>query len=77
MSDSEKENIVENISNFIPYGTDPEKDKMVKSDDWEDRLEMAEQGYGLDILVNDKDYDVQEAVKNYLTSHNLTLDKFQ
>ena len=41
------------------------------------RRVVARQGYGLDILVNDKDYDVQEAVKNYLTSHNLTLDKFQ
>ena len=47
---------------FIPYGTDPKKDKMVKSDDWEDRLKMAEEGYGLDILINDKRWVVREAV---------------
>ena len=47
---------------FIPYGTDPKKDKMVKSDDWIDRFEMAKKGYGLDILINDEDWKVRETV---------------
>ena len=84
---------------FIPYGTDSEKDKMVKSDNWRDRLEMAKQGYGLEVLINDEDWSVrtavarqgygldvlindenlyvQEAVKNYLTAHNLTLEQWK
>ena len=62
MSDSKKENTVENVSNFTPYGTDPKKDKMVKSNYWGNRLEMAEEGYGLDILINDEDWGVREAV---------------
>ena len=62
MSGLEKENIVEKVINFTPYGTDPEKDKMVKSDDWEDRLEMAEEGYGLDVLINDEDWEVRTIV---------------
>ena len=62
MSGLKKENIVEKVINFTPYGTDPEKDKMVKSDDWEDRLKMAEEGYGLNVLIIDKDYEVRRAV---------------
>ena len=62
MSDSEKKNAVENVSNFTPYGTDPEKDKMVKSNYYGDRLKMAKEGYGLDVLINDEDYDVRIAV---------------
>ena len=62
MSDSKKDNTIKNTKNFTPYGTDPEKDKMVKSDDWEDRLEMAEEGYGLDILINDEDWEVRTMV---------------
>ena len=73
MSNFKKENTVKNIKNFIPYGTDPEKDKMVKSDDGEDRLEMAKEGYGLDVLINDEDYDVREAALDYLKENNLTL----
>ena len=62
MPDSEKKNTVENVSNFTPYGTNPKKDKMVKSDDWEARLEMAKEGYGLDVLVNDINWVVRETV---------------
>ena len=72
---------------------------MIKSDDWGNRLEMAEQGYGLDILIKDEDSlvraevakqgygldilvndeycSVREAVKNYLTAHNLTLEQWK
>ena len=72
---------------------------MVKSDNWRDRLEMAKQGYGLEVLINDEDWSVrtavarqgygldvlindenlyvQEAVKNYLTAHNLTLEQWK
>ena len=106
---------------FKPYGTDSEKDNIVKSNYWVKRLEMAEegyglnilvndevgsvrravanqgyglhvlindedwgvrrevarQGYGLDILVNDENLYVQEAVRNYLTSHNFTLEQWK
>ena len=49
------------------------KDDMVKSDYWEDRLKMAKEGYGSDVLINDKDDDVRKAVLNYLKNNNLTL----
>ena len=73
MLDFKKENIVENVSNFTPYGTDPKKDKMVKSNNWENRLKIAKKGYGLNILVNDKQWKVRRAVLNYLKKNNLTL----
>ena len=73
MSNLEKENTIENVSNFTPYGTDPEKDKIVKSDNWKDRLKMAEGGYGLNILINDEDWIVRKAVLDYLKENNLTL----
>lgn len=38
---------------WIPYGTNPELDKQVDSDDWNVREAVAQQGYGLDKLVND------------------------
>ena len=44
------------------YGTDPKLDKLVDSDNWEDRAKVAEQGYALDKLINDEDYFVRRAV---------------
>ena len=73
MSNFKKENTVKNIKNFTPYGTDPEKDKMVKSDYLKNRFKMAKEGYGLDVLINDEDYDVREAALDYLKENNLTL----
>lgn len=37
-------------------------EKMVRSDKWFERHKAAVQGYGLDVLVNDVDEDVREAV---------------
>ena len=62
MSNIKKENTIKNTKNFTPYGTDSEKDKMVKSDNWRDRLEMAKQGYGLEVLINDEVWGIREAV---------------
>ena len=62
MSDFKKENTVKNTKNFTPYGTDSEKDKMVRSNYWGDRLEMAKEGYGLNLLINDEDWRVRRAV---------------
>ena len=73
MSDLEKENTVKNTKNFIPYGTNHKKNKMVRIDDWKNRLKMATEGYSLDVLINDKDYYVRKAVLNYLKDNNLTL----
>ena len=73
MSDSKKENIIENTKNFIPYGTDPKKDNIVKSNYWGVRLKMAKEGYGLNVLINDEDYGVLKATLNYLRKNNLTL----
>lgn len=47
------------------YGTDPKLDKLVDSDNWEDRARVAEQGYALDKLINDEDYFVRRAVAKY------------
>ena len=57
-----KENTVKNVSNFTPYGTDPKKDKMVKSNYWRNRLKIAYRGYGLDVLINDEDWEVRKVV---------------
>ena len=46
---------LEKVKKFIPYGTDPEKDKMVRSVNWEDLRKMVKEGYGVDALINDKD----------------------
>ena len=46
----------------ISYGTTFKLDKLVDSDDWEDRLEAAKQGYGLDKLVCDKEEEVRKEV---------------
>lgn len=48
--------------NWTPYGTNTELDKMVDSDDWEDRESAARHSYGLDILINDEDQGVREEV---------------
>ena len=53
------------------YGTDPKLDRLVDSDNWEDRAKVAEQGYGLDKLINDEDYFVRRAVAR----HGYGLDK--
>ena len=62
MSNLEKENAFKNTKNFTPYGTNPEKDKKVKSNYWRDRLKMAKEGYGLDVLINDEVWGIREAV---------------
>ena len=62
MSNFKKENTVKNIKNFTPYGTDPEKDKMVKSDYLKNRFKMAKEGYGLDVLINDEAWGVRAKV---------------
>ena len=48
--------------NWTPYGTNPELDKKVDNDYWWIRNEAAKQGYGLDILINDEDFDVRSEV---------------
>lgn len=48
--------------NWTPYGTNPELDKQVDSDDYSIRAKVAKQGYGLDKLVNDKDFHVRYEV---------------
>ena len=50
--------------------TEKELEEMLKSEDWLTRLEVAEQGYGLNVLVNDKDLDVRETAKEMLEKSN-------
>lgn len=49
------------------YGINPQLDKLVDSENVGDRLKMAEQGYGIDKLINDEDILVQQMC---LTSDN-------
>lgn len=44
------------------YGSKKKRDKFVSSNNPEDRLKAAEHGYGLDVLINDEDTLVREAV---------------
>ena len=46
------------------YGTDPELDKLVDSNNHDVRRKAAKQGYGLDKLVNDKSKWVRYEVAN-------------
>ena len=39
---------------WTPYGTNLELDKKVKSVYLDDRVEAVKSGYGLDVLINDK-----------------------
>lgn len=47
---------------WVPFGTDPEMDKLATSSFSNDRMSAAEKGYGLDVLINDEDYWVRKAV---------------
>ncbi len=48
----------------------------LNSDNWCKRREVARQGYGLDILINDEDRFVCDAVDEYLAENNLTLEEW-
>ena len=53
------------INNFIPYGTDPELDEIIDKKGINFisiKVAIAEQGYGLDRLIDDPYEDVREAV---------------
>ena len=41
------------------------------------RMVIANQGYGLNILIHDDAWLVREAVKDYLKDHNLTLEQWE
>lgn len=51
-------------------------DEWLNSNDWCKRREVAKQGYGLDILINDEDFLVCDAVNEYLADNDLTLDEW-
>ena len=57
MLNFKKEKIVKNTK------TDFEKAKMVNSDYWRDRLEMANYGYGLDVFINDENWEVRVVIE--------------
>ena len=44
------------------YGSDPEMDKLVDCEVWWDCRKAVEQGYGLDKLINDKEWEVRKTV---------------
>ena len=47
-----------------------ELEQLLHSDNYEDRIKAAEQGYGLDILIADEDEDVYNVVINYLNNNH-------
>lgn len=51
------------------YDTNSELDKLVNSEEYKDRIKAAKQGYGLDVLIIDKDDFVRRAVYKYLAEH--------
>ena len=64
---------------FIPYGTDPNLDKLVDSKKWEHRLKAAQQGYGLDKLTNnEQDIQLSQArlIKCEIINQGYGLDLF-
>lgn len=50
------------MSEFRKYGTDSDLDSIIDYDDWKERLKVAKQNYGLDVLVNDTSAMVRAAV---------------
>ena len=61
-------NNINTTNTFIPYGTDPEKDKLIDDHNEFVRAAVAEQGYGLDKLVNDPSKFVRESANILLDS---------
>lgn len=49
---------------YTPYGTFPEMDSLVNSDDWVARSEAVKRGYALDRLASDENDKVRAAVCN-------------
>lgn len=69
---------IENSTNleFIPYGADPEMDKLVDSKSYFDRSFAAYKRYALYILVNDSDYRVRiQVAQNDYKLDKLVNDK--
>ena len=52
------------------YGTNLYLDKLIDSDNLENRKKVIRLGYGLDKLFNDEDADVRYIVNKYLKEHN-------
>jgi hypothetical protein len=59
---AEYEEYLQRKSGNREYGSDPEKDKLVDSADRDERIKMAQAGYGLDKLVTDPDWHVRREV---------------
>ena len=64
-----REDVVEN--ELRDYGSDKHYDALVNSDNWQDRLFAAKEGYALYLLINDDDSLVRATVAN----HGVGLDK--
>lgn len=52
------------------YGSNLKLDMQINDEDWNVRKAIAEQGYGLDKLVNDENEYVHNAATKYLKTHN-------
>ena len=53
------------LDDDLEYGTFPDLDEMVDSDDVKDRIRIASQGYGLDKLKDDADPRVRAEVAKH------------
>ena len=51
-------------------GVDIDINEWLNSDEYVKRAQVARQGYGLDVLVNDKEFRVRDAIEKYLKEHN-------
>lgn len=62
MHDWHKKSYLTDNKDHVPYGTDPDLDALVMSEDLNKRITAAERGYGLEILIGDKEPSVRESV---------------
>lgn len=58
---------------FREYGTDVEKDRLVTSEDINERISAVKEGYGLDVLINDENKEVREAIVSHKRPHDLEI----
>ena len=61
ISEDDSEQILKNKEFKMEY-TKEKLEQMLKSEDWRVRLAVAEQGYGLDILVNDENWRIRKVI---------------
>ena len=63
-------------SRTVVCKTQNDVDKLINDEDCRVRAEVAEQGYALDKLLYDEDWEVIRTSRKWLDYHHMTIDKY-